>query len=291
MSTTIYDFPTTGSGSNQSIQLNYNFDNISIRPPTEITLINDQKLEHILTLFESFNVNYSSAIYYSFSIDTQTGEKQISYSDNITNSPIKYTIQYIHVGISPIKFDTTTANPDNCALIYDCFDFINNGILLIIIPIQKITSTAKETQNVKNLLARISNTDNNNLDINSFMPNSTFNTYSNGSNKVIIFNKESSIKYSSAGFLNTIKEANLVSSHVSSNNDALPLLSAYTSFTIPKKEIIVSQNDIYIDCYKVGESDKIDGGINIDTQTKDKKKSRAQKKENEQNAIGLYIFL
>jgi hypothetical protein len=269
------------NGTSKSIKLIYNFENISVRAP----VVNGEEVSNIITLFELFEPPDNMDAYNSFPIDTQSGEQQISYSDNITNSPIKYTIKYLHVGISPINFNTGN---DKCALIYDCEDSLKN-ILLIIIPIEKIISNVIEAPNVTNLLNRINGTTNTiNLDINKLMPNATFNTYANENNKVIVFNNTSSIKYKTSSFLDDIKNANLTNTSV----DASPL-SAYVSMTIPQKQTIVAQNDIYIDCYKVGESDKIVGGINIDSQTagQDKGRRRDAKKQKQETTIALYIFL
>ena len=279
--TTTYNFPTLINGSSKSINLIYNFENISVRAP----VVNGEEVSNIITLFDLFELSNNMDAYNSFPIDTQSGEQQISYSDNITNSPIKYTIKYLHVGISPINFNTGN---DKCALIYDCEDSLKN-ILLIIIPIEKITSNIIEAPNVTNLLNRIDGTTNTiNLDINKLIPNATFNTYASDNNKVIVFNKTSSIKYKTSIFLDNIKNANLTNTTV----DASPL-SAYVSMTIPQKQTIVAQNDIYIDCYKVGESDKIVGGMNVDSQTagQDKGKGAAAKKQKRQTTIALYIFL
>ena len=284
--TTTYNFPTS-NGSSQSINLIYNFQNISVRAPTK------GDISQISSLFNLFEIDPTLILdtYYTFTIDTQSGEQQISYSDNITNSPIKYTIKYLYVGISPINFNT---GDDKCALIYVCEDSLSN-ILLIIIPIEKIISIEKnastviEAPNVTNLLNRIVGTsDTTNLDLNKLIPNSTFNTYISENKRAIIFNKTSSIKYKKSRFLNDIKRANLTTATVSG-----PEISAYGSLTTPQQQTIIAQNDIYIDCYKVGESDKIVGGINIDSQTagQDKGRGRAAKKQKKQTTMALYIFL
>ena len=64
------------------------------------------------------------------------------------------------------------------------------------------------------------------------------------------------------------------------------LPTANSSLSIPQKKTILAQNDIYIDCYKVGESNNIDNGvINIDPQTT--KKSRSLYKR---NSIIFYVL-
>lgn len=275
-----YIYPLPAIGPSQNIQLIYNFDNISINKPepsTDLTATN--VLSNIVALFPSFDtIDYDGAIYNSFAINTQSTNQQVSYSDNITLSPMQYTIKYVHVGVSPIQFDTTST----FAIIIDCIDSTGN-ILLIIIPLKVSTATAYiENTQITALLQNIDDTTQvAPFDIGQFIQPALFNTYTSGTNRVILFN-DSSISY------NTIPTFMNIAGTI--QIELLSTLPNTTkSLSIPQKKNILVQNDIYIDCYKVGETNNINGGvINTDPQTiATKRKSYNTKR----NMIIFYILI
>jgi hypothetical protein len=281
MALNLYQSPTIGPI--QNIQLKYNFDNVSINSPIQSTLLTNEPLKNIKSIFTSYNTDYSTtALYSSFNINSSISEQQISYSDNITNSPIKYTIQYLHVGISPIQMSETNA----FALILDCIDS-NKNILLIIIPI-KVDTTITEIEDVTTLIKRINGSDGA-FSINNFIPRSSFITYNDNVNRVIIFNNSNILIKTPPTFMTTITTA--IKGGTLTPSPAFSLPSSYKSLTIPEKTTILAQNDIYIDCYKVGESDKIDGGINTDPQTMNKNKLKSLKEQKRDSTTALYIFM
>ena len=276
----IYQLPTIGTS--QNIQLIYNFDNISINIPEPSTTVSSTNiLSNIRALFPSFKITYKlTPIYNSFAINTQPNNQQVSYSDNITPSPIQYTIKYLHVGISPIEFKPLVITNNNTfAIILDCIDSTGN-ILLIIIPLIYSKDLNYEDPQITSLLTNTYITSTQAaVDINQIIPSSIFNTFSSGNNRVILFN-DSSFAYKTITFMNTIITKKIERMIQTS------LPTANSSLSIPQKKTILAQNDIYIDCYKVGESNNIDNGvINIDPQTT--KKSRSLYKR---NSIIFYVL-
>jgi hypothetical protein len=281
MAINLYQPPTIGPI--QNIQLKYNFDNVSINNPIKSNLLTNEPLKNIKSIFTSYNTDFSSnALYSSFYINSSINEQQISYSDNITNSPIKYAIQYLHVGISPIQMSENNM----FALILDCIDS-NKNILLIIIPI-KIDPNITEIGDVTTLVNRIKGSDGA-FSINNFIPPSSFITYNDNVNRVIIFNNSNILIKTPPNFMSKLTFAIMKGTLTPSAAFSLP--PSYKSLTIPEKSTIIAQNDIYIDCYKVGESDKIDGGINTDSQTMNKDKLKSLKKQKKDSTTALYIFM
>ena len=261
MALKLYSHTTTGTS--QNIQLIYNFDSISITPPVATILTSASVLNNIRTVFPLFTTDYTSTTHYSFTINSQLGNQHVSYSDNLTPSPIQYTIKYLHIGISPILINTYIYS-----LIIECTDS-NSKILLIIIPLK--LDTDKENSELTPIITYIANVISNiNLqpiiDINKIIPPLNYNTYSTGTNRVIYFTEPLSYKISPT-FMTTITTVIL-------DKSLINISAYYTSLTIPQKKIIMAQNDIYIDCYKVGEKSNITGGIiNVDTQTNKIKKT------------------
>jgi len=290
MTLNLYSLPSLGT--TQNIQLLYNFDNLSFNTPViNTSLTTSTQLSNIRSLFPSFTTNYIGTVYNSFPINTQDNTQQISYTDTNTNSPIQYTIKFLHVGISPIQFNTTDKS-DTFALTIDCVNSSGN-ILLIIIPLTVSADTAFQGnfqitslfQNIKSVNTAAP------VDLNKIIPLFTFNKYDIDSNRVILFNN-SSIAYNNTiepDFMNLISDAirsqdTLLKTSTVSND-----YSMYTSLASPQKKNILTQNDIYIDCYKVGESSAIDGGIiNPDPQT-NKIKSRRTNRD-ARFMIAIYIL-
>lgn len=270
----LYSYPP--SGTSQNIQLLYNFDNISINKPVTKSVLTDNQFSNILTVFPSFKTTYAGILYNSFPINSQQSNQHISYSDNITPIPIQYAIKYLHMGVSPIQLTGS-----NFALILDCVNS-NGNILLIIIPLLENTDNFEDSQitpiidNIDAASIITSTYSAKSIDINKLIPATTFNTYSTGNHKVILFTKYftylNSASLPGPTFMTDIKNNNI--STVPTTPNSLP--STYTSLSIPTKKTIVAQNDIYIDCYKVGESANIVGGvINTDAQTNKKKAKRS----------------
>jgi len=264
MTLNLYSHNATATGTSQNSQLIYNFDTISITSPVATILTTASELNNIRTVFPLFTTNYASTTHYSFTINSQLGNQHVSYSDNITPSPIQYTIKYIHIGISPIQIISY-----KYSLIIECTDSTSK-ILLIIIPL-KLDLDNTENSELTNIITYITNvvssiTTQPQIDINKIMPFNTYNTYSTGTNRVIYFTEPLSYK-TGLTFINTITALELATTLIN-----IPAI--YTSLSNPQKKIIMAQNDIYIDCYRVGEKSNITGGIiNVDTQTNKIKKT------------------
>jgi hypothetical protein len=196
------------------------------------------------------------------------------------------------VGISPIQISTSEPH----SLIIDCVNSTGN-ILLIIIPLLANTSINDifEDSRITPIIDNIDSFFNSpssyrasSIDINKLIPATTFNTYSTGSHKVILFTTSftylNSISSPGPTFMTEIKNNNILT--IPTTPNSLP--STYKSLSIPTKKTIVAQNDIYIDCYKVGENANILGGvINTDPQTNKKAKRSIV---NAQNATAFYIL-
>jgi hypothetical protein len=280
-------YQNSTNGTIQNIQLIYNFDNVSINGPTpSLILPNDaltnDPLINIKAIFPSFNISDeytpSKGVYNSFSINTRADEQQISYSDDTTNGIKKFTTKYLHVGVSPIQFG------EPFSIILECTDS-TGSVLLLIFPLRLSTEESFiEEPWLKTMLENIDTSTQKAFDIKKIIRPSQFNTYTSNNNRVILFNNNSSIAYKTVpDFMEYIIDNPLT---VSSTFN-LPT-SILKSISNPQYKPGILQNDIYIDCYKVGESDKIDGGIINDAQSTKKNKNVSQ--QNKQNMIGLYLF-
>jgi hypothetical protein len=277
--TKMYVIQKNGSSSNAS--LIYNFDNVSKVPAdNDLSTVKQMFDGYVKTISKSFQIN-----------STQLSAHQISYYDNLTNSTILYSVEYLHVCPTPVTTSTTDRYDisDCLCIILQCRSTdVNSNTLLIIIPLSPIKYTqgkdkkgnvisslsVKPETNINNLTLNIKNNTNLNFDINAFIPSSNFNTYISGNNKFIYTTE---IKYDYQNLESTF-------------NSLVPELTTKTtpiyenfflSSSAPSKQNILVKNDIYIDCYKVGESSKIKGGI-INPLT-DKQANKEDKREKKKN--------
>ena len=310
MSFKIYQISTAGSSSNAS--LTYNFDNV-IKGPSD----NTTTLSAVKTLFSEYDENINHV---SFTITAPSNlgsmPHQLSYYDNVKNLSIDYTINMLHVCPSPVHTTKPTKYKSALSIILECTsNDSEKNILLIIIPLsfidyiedtnkksktfgQKILSTTPET-NINNLTLIVNSftqTDSNlknsyrnlSFDINAFIPSAQFNVYIVGNNKFIYTNPIQYDYMEIGSMFNDIIIPDFTSTTVYSIN--------YKSATAPSKQNFLVQNDIYIDCYKVGESSKIDGGI-INTDKPPKKNNKDKKKNEAITAVtglyggGLFLFM
>jgi hypothetical protein len=285
-------YKNSTNGSIQNIQLIYNFDNVSINAPMLSLILPNEELTNdpltnIKSVFPLFNISddytTDNGVYNSFPINTRSDEQQISYSDNTTNGIIKYTIRYLHVGISPIEFG------ERFSIILEFTDS-TGSILLIIFPLTLSTEESFiEEPWLKTMLENIDATTQTAFDIKKIIRPSQFNTYTtintntSNNNRVILFNNNSSIAYKTVPLFMTNISNNILTTTITF--DLPPIIKSISN---PQYKPGLLQNDIYIDCYKVGESDKIDGGIVNDAQSTIKNKSVSE--QNKQNMIGLYLF-
>lgn len=302
--TKMYTIPTNGSSSNASFT--YNFDNVST-----VRVDDSNALSNITGIFSEYKI---PEYYASFNITapSQNGSTphQISYYDNITNSTILYSIEYLHVCPIPVTTSTTIVDISyGLCIILECKSTDpNKNTLLIIIPLSPIkyidskdkkgrvtsTLTVQPETNINNLTRNIKDNNNNlTFDINAFIPSTKFNIYSAGNNK-IIYTTEIKYDYKNLeGLFNT-----LVPDYT---KEISPINAiSYISSSAPSKQNILVQNDIYIDCYKVGESSKIKGGM--PNPLTDKQASKEDKKEKKKNKgiatlnivyfviLGFYVF-
>ena len=292
MSLAIYQISTSSSSSNAS--LTYNFDNVTKGSPDDSTT-----LDNVKTIFSSYDIN-TKHVTFSTTSPNQQGSTahQISYYDNITNSNIDYTINFLHVCPSPVNTSLPKNVENSLSIILECTSKdINKNLLLIIIPLSPIdytTDTNKKSKtfgqpilsfkpetNINNLSLMVNSVTQSDsklrnryktltFDINAFIPSAQFNIYIAGNNKFIYTN---SIKYDFKAIGNTL------------SNIVIPLTfttpavysNSYKSASAPSKQNFLLQNDIYIDCYKVSESSKIDGGI-VNTNEKPKENENETKK-------------
>lgn len=211
-------------------------------------------------------------------LKTISSSNNITYYDAFINATKQYKINYIHVGISPIDLkqiyswcvmlDLTTTTSES---------------LIVIIPINYLSlSTVSDSVLIQNekpdfskLVYNCNYSTNNAIDINTFMLPNTYHTIYDqataSKNRVIIFNKSISTY-----FYDVINSSKITLNPLYINNiflsSSVYIATLATLATIPSTQIYVCsklpirtndilQNDIYIDCYKVGESDKVVGGI------------------------------
>ena len=304
MSLQIYQISTSGSSSNAS--LTYNFDNVAKGSPD-----NTSTLDNVKAIFSSYPENIKH-VSFSTTAPNKNGSTahQLSYYDNIKNSNIDYTINYLHVCPSPVN----TIRPDgwtsSLSIILECTSAdTDKNLLLIIIPLSPIDYTNDTNKknntygtpilsvnpetNINNLsliVNSVTQTDSTlrkkynklSFDINAFIPSAQFNIYIVGNNKFIYTN---SIKYDYKAIGDMFNSIVIPSSFTTPSVYSI----SYKSASAPSKQNFLVQNDIYIDCYKVSESSKIDGGI-VNTNDKPKEDDTDKQKNIAIEAVtGLYF--
>ena len=138
MSLKIYQITTSGSSSNAS--LTYNFDNVAKGIPDTTTTLNNIK-----SIFSEYDENIKH-VSFSTTSPNKMGSKshQLSYYDNVTNSNIDYTINFLHVCPSPVNTIIPTDYKTALSIILECTtNDIDNTLLLIIIPLSPIDYDTK----------------------------------------------------------------------------------------------------------------------------------------------------
>jgi len=137
MSLKIYKITTSGSSSNAS--LTYNFDNVAKGIPDTTTSLNNIK-----SIFSEYDENIKH-VSFSTTSPNKMGSKshQLSYYDNVKNSNIDYTINFLHVCPSPVNTIIPTDYKSALSIILECTtNDIDNTLLLIIIPLSPIDYTS-----------------------------------------------------------------------------------------------------------------------------------------------------
>jgi hypothetical protein len=303
MSLKIYQISTSGSSSNAS--LTYNFDNVAKGSPDNTT-----SLDNIKALFNVYDIN-TSHVSFSTTAPNKNGSTahQLSYYDNEKNSTIDYTVNFLHVCPSPVNTSNSTSWSNSLSIILECKSAdTDKNLLLIIIPLSPIdytNDTDKKSKtygtpilsvnpetNINNLALNVNSvtqTDSKlrnkyqklSFDINAFIPSAQFNIYIIGNNKFIYTN---SIKYDYKAIGDIF---NNITTTITTTPPPYSII--YKSASAPSKQNILVQNDIYIDCYKVSESSKIDGGI-VNTNVKPKEDDTDKNKNIAIEAVtGLYF--
>ena len=277
-----------------TINLTYNFDNVIknayVAPNTAPNSADLAKMNKLT------NYNLDSP-HVSISISSQTPDsQQISLFDNTINTTVKYKLNFLRVCISPMYAGTGVISNINTggvasydklfAIVLECTSIDSNqSTLLIIIPLSNTTDITET--NLDNLINFVGNTTTTNVifDINKFIPPTIFNTYNINNGKIIY---TSPLK---CDVLTILKYSLFVTdTTVTSQTENIPTYTCYSSSSVPSKQTFLTQNDIYIDCYKVSESSNIVGGI-INTSALPSKRSIKKKKKNKKKTAAIIIVI
>lgn len=229
-------------------------------------------------------------------LKTTSSSNNITYYDNVINSTKQYKINYIHVGISPI----------NLSQIYSwcvMLDLTTNTSesLIVIIPITYLSAIddsvliQNEKPDFSKLVYNCNYSTNNAIDINTFMLSSSYYTIYDRStdltskNRVIIFNSSISTyfydvinsskttlipRYIDNKYLNSTIY-NTITGPITQLR-TIPQSNTYLCLKLPIRSNDILQNDIYIDCYKVGESTSVVGGITNPSSVSKNKKGNSE---------------
>lgn len=283
--------------------LTYNFDNVTISGKStdplrykNIDLSFPEYSTYINTKTNSLTIN-NQLLSTLTTIPTSTN---ITYYDTIIKSTKTYKINYIHVGASPININ----NPYCWCIMLD-LSSTTSDTLIIIIPITINLSPSslsesdllqKENSDFGNLIYNCNNFTTKQFNINTFVLSTNFTTFYNtantATNRVIILNSSIStyfydiVNRSRTNFT-TLYITNLFkSSTIYIGTLKTITQTIYWCPKIPLKQTAILKNDIYIDCYKVGESDKIVGGI-----TNPLKSVLSIKKDNSDTSLAFFGLL
>ena len=258
--------------------LTYNFNNVTLSG-VDTT---DQRYANIDLSFPGYSafIKASQNSQLLKTIKTTPTSNNITYYDTIVNSTKQYKIKYIHVGISPLSLNQIYSW---CVML----DLVSTALetLIIIIPLNYVSliSTVSDAEIIKNenpdfskLLYNCNNSANNAIDINKFIVprnyTTIYKTANSANNRAIILNGSittyfydiinSSKVTLKAKYINNIYlESTIYRSQTNVQLKSISTALIYLCVKLPIKTNDILKNDIYIDCYKVGESSTIVGGI------------------------------
>ena len=293
---TLYDKLSSTTIPNPNAALTYNFNKVMLSGLDT----SEQRYVNIDLSFPGYSANIKNIADNSQllkTLKTISSSNNITYYDTIINSTKQYKINYIHVGISPINLNKIYSW---CVML----DLTTNTSesLIVIIPITYVPllSTITDSVLIQNekpdfskLVYNCNYSTNNAIDINTFMLSSNYYTIYDQSttskNRVIIFNSSISTYFydvinSSKTTLNPkyIKNIYLNSSVYNTilgtiiKLGTIPQSQTYLCTKLPIRTNDILKNDIYIDCYKVGESDKVIGGITNPSSVSKNRKGNAE---------------
>jgi hypothetical protein len=258
--------------------LTYNFKDVTISGKSTM----ETRFSNIESVFPGYKQYINKAqdqtttVQLLTSLITTFKSDNITYYDTVINSTILYKINFIHVGVSPIDLSQTYSW---CVML----DLVSSSsdTLLIIIPIKYVVASSSisdadlkknEIADFSKLIYNCNNPTMKQININTFMLPINFTTFyknyttNTTTNRVIILNstintyfydivKKSRTNFQSM-YINDMFKSSIYDS--ASNNIEKTI---YICPKVPIIQVDVLKNDIYIDCYKVGESDKVVGGI------------------------------
>jgi hypothetical protein len=232
------------------------------------------------------------------SLKTLSLSTNITYYDNVINSTQLYKINFIHVGLSPINLNKTY-----CWCIMLDLKTTSLDTLIIIIPITYVVPITASGSNqlvlneqpeFSKLLYNCNYSTNNQIDITKFILPTIFTTFYNTNpntsitNRVIILNSSINTSFYDVVKLSltTLNPMYINSKFLSSTIYNPPTLiktisqnPIYLCSKLPIKQADVLQNDIYIDCYKVGDTDKVLQDIKNPLRSVSKNKRGNQQKQ------------
>jgi hypothetical protein len=239
--------------------LSYNFNNIT---SFNRTTSNYTTIDSIFTGYSTDMNTQPAFALKTISTQSLNSINNISYYQIDINSTIYYKLQYIHVGISPIKLYENGDKYGWCVML----DLLSSSLekLLIIIPINYDSSLIYKNE-LYDFSALIYNFEPTTvilkpININKFIKSSTFEIGGSSTNRLIIlrdaintnfFNKFST--NTNTKFTNYTNNKFQIKKIYISTND-------YTALNISQKPPSLIQNllpnDIYIDCQPVNTTDK-----------------------------------
>jgi len=303
---TLYDPLPSNQISNPNAALTYNFNKVTIGGKDT----SSKRFTNIESCFPGYtsyiNANLTGNDNILSSLQLIPASNNITYYDTIINSTKQYKINFIHVGLSPINLKQTYG----WCVILDLLSTASE-VLIVIIPIKYVGLSSKTTNAVleKNenadfntLLYNCNYSTSNQININKLMLPTNYSTIydktSNNKNRAIIFNGSISTSFydvinSSRTTFNPkyIKDIYKKSEIYITQPGKVTMGSfqqtqVYLCTKLPTQTSDILQNDIYIDCYKVGESDKVSGGIKNPLNSVSK-----NRKGNEQTQIALFSII
>jgi hypothetical protein len=280
---TLYDPLPSNQISNPNAVLTFNFNKVTIGGKDTSA----KRVSNINSCFPGYDIYINSKLnvndYALSSLQLISASNNITYYDTIINSTKQYKINFIHVVLSPINLKQTYCWCIMLDLISTALD-----VLIIIIPIKYLPLSTTDTidklaknenSHFNTLLYNCNYSTSNQININKLMlPNNYSTIYNNSTsstskNRAIILNGSISTSFydvinsSRTTFTTKYANVNYTNSEIYRTQSGIVTMGSfqqnqtYLCTKLPTQTSDILQNDIYIDCYKVGESDKISGGI------------------------------
>jgi hypothetical protein len=289
MTAKLYKKPNSTNILNSTASLSYNFNNINSFSNTT----NVNRFVTINNIFEGYT-DYINGTNVPITLktlavqSTNTINNNVSYYESSINSIIYYRLQYIHVGISPIKLNRGDDKYAWCIML-DLISSLSDK-LLIIIPIFYNTTVTSTTEiNDFSILIYNCNTtlDLKPFNINNFIKSNTFEIGGVSSSKFIILGGVINTKF----FNTTTTPATLFTYDYTNINYKNTIYNSYANYSntlsISQKTPSLIQNilpnDIYIDCQAVNTTDKSITNIPITQQN--------TTNENSDTSVAVFGFI